>query len=168
MEKVTNFIFLGSKIIADGDWSNFIAPWKKNCDQPRQHIKKQRRYFADKVLSSQSYGFSSSHVWMCSWTIKKAECQRIDAFELWCWRRLLRVPWTARRSSHYILKRSVLGVHWRDWCWSWNSNTLATWHEELTHWKRPWRWERLKVEEKGTTEDEMVGWHHWFNGHEFE
>ena len=62
-------------------------------------------------------------------TIKKAECWRIDAFELWCWRRLLRVPWTARRS--------VLGVHWKDWCWNWNSNTLATWCEELTHWKRP-------------------------------
>ena len=52
--------------------------------------------------------------------------------------------------------------------WSWNSNTLATWFEELTHGKRPWCWERLKAEEKGTTEDEMVGWHHWFNGHEFE
>ena len=49
-----------------------------------------------------------------SWTIKKAESQRIDAFELWCWRRLLRVPWTARRSNQSILKRSVLGVHWKD------------------------------------------------------
>ena len=58
-----------------------------------------------------------------NWTVKKAECQKIDAFELWCWRRLLRVPWTARRSW----RRSVLGVHWKDWCWSWNSNTLATW-----------------------------------------
>ena len=57
---------------------------------------------ADKGPSSQSYGFSSSHVWM--WTIKKAECWRIDASELWCWRRLLRVPWTARRSNHSILK----------------------------------------------------------------
>ena len=61
-----------------------------------------------------------------SWTVKKAEHQRIDAFELWCWRRLLRVPWTARRSNQSILKRSVLGVHWKDWCWSWNSNTWAT------------------------------------------
>ena len=64
-----------------------------------------------------------------SWTIKKAKRQRIDAFELWCWRRLLRVPWTARRSNQSILKRSVLGVHWNDWYWSWNSNTLATWCE---------------------------------------
>ena len=78
-----------------------------------------------------------------SWTVKKAERQKIDAFELWCWRRLLRVPWTARRSNQSILKETVLGVHWKDWCWSWISNTLATWCEELTHWKRPWCWEEL-------------------------
>ena len=70
-----------------------------------------------------------------SWTLKKAECWRI-AFELWCWRRLLRVPWTAKRSNQSIQKRSVLGVHWKDWCWSGNSNTLVTWCEELTLWKR--------------------------------
>ena len=64
----------------------------------------QRHYFANKGLSSQSYRFSSSHVWMWGWTIKKTEHQRIDAFELWCWRRLLRVPWTARRSNQSILK----------------------------------------------------------------
>ena len=62
---------------------------------------------------------------------------------------------------------SVLGVHWKDWCWSWNSNALATWCKELTHLKRPWCWERLRQEEKGTAEDEMVGWHHRLNGHEF-
>ena len=72
--------------------------------QPRHHIKKQRHYFANKGLSSQSYGFSNSHIWMWEWTIKKAEHRRIDAFELWCWRRLLRVPWTARRSNQSILK----------------------------------------------------------------
>ena len=103
-----------------------------------------------------------------SWSIKKAECQRIDAFELWCWIRLLWVPWTARRSNQSILKESVLNVHWKDWCWSWNSNTLATWCDELTHLKRPWCWERLKAEEKGTTEDKMAGWHHRLNGYEFE
>ena len=72
-----------------------------------------------------------------SWTVKRAECRRIDAFELWCWRRLLRVPWTTRRSNQSILKEIVLNIHWKDWCWSWNSNTLATWCEELTHLKRP-------------------------------
>ena len=78
-----------------------LAPWKESYDQPRQHIKKQRHYFASKGPSSQSYGFSSSHVWM--WTIKKAEGWRIDVFELRCWRRVLRVPWTARRSNQSIL-----------------------------------------------------------------
>ena len=60
-------------------------------------------------------------------TIKKAECWRIDAFEMWYWRRLLRVPWTARRSNQSILKEISLGVHWKDWCWSWNLSTLASW-----------------------------------------
>ena len=70
-----------------------------------------------------------------SWTVKKAECQKIDAFELWCWRRLLRVPWTARRSNQSILKENSPGCSWKDWCWSWNSSTLATSCEELTHQK---------------------------------
>ena len=92
-----------------------------------------------------------------NWTIKKAECWRIDAFELWCWRRLLRVPWTARRSNQSILKEMSLNIHWKDWCWSWNSNSLATWFEELTHWKRAWCWERLKV---GGDGDDR-GWDGW-------
>ena len=83
---------------------HIFAPWKKSYDQPRQHIKKQRHYFADKGPSSQSCGFSSSNVWMGGCTIKKAECRIIDAFELWCWRRLLRVPWTVRRSNQSLLK----------------------------------------------------------------
>ena len=69
--------------------------------------------------------------------MKKAERRKIDAFELWCLRRLMRVPWVARRSNQSILTRSVLGVHWKGWCWSWNSSTLATWWEESTHWKDP-------------------------------
>ena len=80
------------------------APWKKSYNQPRQHIKKQRHYFAGKGPSSQSYGFSSSHVEMWELDFKKAEHWRIDALELWCWRRLLRVPWTARRSNQSILQ----------------------------------------------------------------
>ena len=88
-----------------------------------------------------------------NWSIKKAEFQRIDAFELWCWRRLLRVPWTSNQSS----RKSVLTILWKDWCWSWNSNTLATWCEELTHWKRPWCWERLKA---GGERDDR-GWDGW-------
>ena len=81
-----------------------LASWKKSCDQPRQHIKKQRHYFTNKGTYSQSYGFSSSHVWMWELNYTKTERQWINAFELWCWRRLLRVPWTARRSNQSILK----------------------------------------------------------------
>ena len=81
-----------------------LASWKKSHSKPKQHIEKQRHYFAQNGLYSQSYRFSNSYVWMWDWTIKRAECQRIDAFELWCWRRLLRVPWIARRSNQSILK----------------------------------------------------------------
>ena len=91
-----------------------------------------------------------------SWTIKKAEWLRINALELWCWRRLLRLPWTARRSNQSILKE-ISPVHWKDWCWSWNSSALATWCEELTRWKRPWCWERLKAEGKRVNR----GWDSW-------
>ena len=80
-----------------------------------------------------------------SWSIKKAERQRIDAFELWCWRRHLRLPRTAGRSNQSILKEIILNIHWKDWCWSWSANTLATCCEELNHWKRPWCWERLRA-----------------------
>ena len=92
-----------------------------------------------------------------SWTKKKAEGRRIDAFELWCWRRLFRAPWTARRFNHSILKKSVLNVHWKDWCRSWNSSTLATWCEELTHWKRPCCWEGLGAGGEGDNR----GWDGW-------
>ena len=130
-----------------------LAPWKKSNGLPRQHIRKQRHYFAHKGPSSQSYCFSISHVWM----IKKADCWRIDAFELWCWRRLLRVPWTARKSNQSILKEISPNIHWRDWCWSWNSYTLATWCKELTHRKRSWCWWRFKV---GGKEGDR-GWDGW-------
>ena len=80
-----------------------LAPWKKSYDKPRQHIK-QRHYFANKGPSSQGYGLPIGQVWMWELDCEKAECRRIDTFELWCWRRLLRVPWTARRSNQSILK----------------------------------------------------------------
>ena len=92
-----------------------------------------------------------------SWTIKKAEHQRTDAFELWCWRRLLRVPWTAMRSNQSTLKEISPGISLEGMMLSWNSNTLATWCEELTHWKRPWCWERLKAGGEGDDR----GWDGW-------
>ena len=78
-----------------------------------------------------------------SWTMKKAERRKSDAFELWCWRRLLKSLGQQGDPTSPSWRRSVLGVHWKDWCWSWDSNTLATWFKELTHWKRPWCWEGL-------------------------
>ena len=89
--------------------------------------------------------------------IKKAECWRIDAFQLRCWRRLLRVPWTARESNQSILKEMSPEYSLEEWCWSWNSNILATWCEELTPWKRPWCWERLKMGGEGDNR----GWDGW-------
>ena len=81
------------------------APWRESYDEPRQHIKKERHYFANKGPSSQAMVFSVVRYACEIWAIKKAECRRIDAFELWCWRRLLIAPWTARRSNQSILKQ---------------------------------------------------------------
>ena len=88
---------------------------------------------------------------------KEAEHWRTDAFKLWCWRRFLRVPWTARRSNQSILWEIILNIHWKDWWWSWSSNTLTTWCEELTHWKRPRCWEKLKAGREGDNR----GWSSW-------
>ena len=81
-----------------------LTPWKESYDQPKQHIKKQRHYFADKSPYRQTMVFPVVMYGCESWTMKKAECRRIGAFELCCWRRLLGVPWTARRSNQSILK----------------------------------------------------------------
>ena len=94
-----------------------------------------------------------------SWTIKKAECQRIDAFELWCWRRLLRVPWIARRSNQSILKEISLKCSLEGLMLTLKLLTLVTWCEELTHLKRPWCWERLKVGGEGDDR----GWDCWMS-----
>ena len=104
--KQWDIIFLGSKITADGDCSHEIERrlllGRKAITNLDSILKKQRHYFTNKGLSSQSYGFSSSHVWM--WQLDHKESWRIDAFELRCWRRLSRVPWTAKRSNQSILK----------------------------------------------------------------
>jgi len=127
-----------------------------------------RHYFANKSLSSQSYGFSSSHVW-----IWKLGCKETWALKNWCFLTVVlgKILESALDCMNIQLvhpKGNKSNIHWKDWCWSLNCNNLATWYEELTHWKRPWCWERLRQEEKGTTDDEMVGWHHQLNGHEFE
>ena len=121
-----------------------LAPWKKSYDKPRQHIKKQRHYFANKGSHCQSYGFSSSHVQ--SWRVRKAERWRIDAFELWCWRRLLRVSWTARKSNQSILKEISPGCSLEGLMLKLKLQYFGQlFSEELTHWKRPCCWEGLEA-----------------------
>ena len=117
-----------------------LDPWKKSCDKPRQHIKKQRHHFASKAFELQSRRIFIG---------KESLGQQGDQI-----------------SQFY--RNSTLNIHWKDWCWSWSSNSLATWCKELTHWKRPWCCKDWGQEEKGVTKDEMVGWHHWLNVYESE
>ena len=118
METVTDFIFWGSKITSDGDCSHEIKRHlllgRKAMTNLDSILKNRDITLPTKVCLVKAMVFPVV-MYICeSWTIKKAECQRIDAFELWCWRRLLRVPWTARRSNQSILRKSVLNIHWKD------------------------------------------------------
>ena len=150
METVTDFIFLGSKITADGDWSHEIKRllflWRKVMINLDIILKNRDITLPSKVCLVKAMVFPAVMYGCEHWTIKKAESWRTDALKLWCWRGLLRLPWTARRSTQSILKEISL---WKDWCWSWNSNTLVTWCEELTHLKTPWCLEILKVGGEG-------------------
>ena len=148
-------IFLGSRITADGDCSHEI---KRHLFLGRKamtnldSILKRREFNADKGLSSQGYGFSSTHVWM--WELDHKESW---ALKKWCFWTVV-IEKTLESSLACKKTQPVYpNIHWKDWCWSWNSNTLATWWEELTHWKRPWCWERLKVGGEGDDR----GWDGW-------
>ena len=144
-----------------------LAPWKKTYDQPRQCIKKLNHYFVNTGLYSQSMVFPVIMYRFESWIIKKSECQRINAFELYCWR-LLSIPWTARISNQSILMEisaeySLEGLMLKLKLQYFGHLIQKANSLEKTHAGQDWR-----QEEKGTTEDEMVGWHHWLDGHEFE
>ena len=134
-----------------------FAPWKKSYDKPRQHVKKQRLDFANKGPSNQSYGFYGSHVAMWKFNHKEGWGSKIWYFELWYWRRLLRVPWTARRSNQSILKEITPEYSLEGLMLKLNSKTLAMWCEELTHWKRSWCWENLMAGGEGDDR----GWDEW-------
>ena len=152
MKTVTDFIFLGSKITADGDCSHEIKRClllgSKAMINLHSVLKNRDITLLTKVHLVKAMVFPVVMYGCESWTLQKSECWRIDAFELWCWKRLLRVPWTARRSNQSIPKEifspeySLEGL-----CWS--SNTLATWFEEPTHLTRHWCWERLKAGGEG-------------------
>jgi len=145
-----------------------------NVTNIKQHIKKQRHYFANKRLSSQNCCFSSSHVWIWELDINKAECQRIDAFELWCRRKLLRDPWIARRFNQSTLKEinpeySLEGLMLK--LKYFGQYFPILWPPDTKNWligKDPDAGKDWRQEEKATTKDEMVGWHHGLSGHEFE
>ena len=92
-----------------------------------------------------------------SWSIKKAEHWRTDAFELRCWRRFLRVPCTQGDQTNQSKRKSILNIHWKGWCWSWSSSTSAIWCEKPTNWKRPSCWERLRARGEGGD----IGWDGW-------
>ena len=161
VETVSDFIFLGSKIKVDCDCSHDI----KRClllgritvTNLQSVLEGRDVNLSTKVPIVRAMVFPLVTYGCESWTIMKAEHCRIDAFELWYWRRHLRVPGTARRSKQSLIKEINLEYLLKDWCWSWSSNTLATWCEGLTHWKRPWCWERLSA--KGEGDDR--GWDGW-------
>ena len=166
-------IFLGSKITVDGDCSceikRYLLLWRKAITNLVSILKSRDITLPTKVRIDQAMVFPVVMYRCDSWSIKKAEHQRIGAL-LNCgagedsWESL---GLQGDQTSQYY-RKSTLNSHWKDWCWSWSSNTLATWCEESTKWKRSWCWERLRQEEKGMTEDEMVGWHLQLNVHEFE
>ena len=163
----------GLQITADGDCSHEIKrrlllgrKVMTNLDS----ILKSRDITLPTKVHQVKAGIFPAVMYGCgSWTIKKAEHQRIDAFELWCWRILLRVPWTARRSNQYILKEISPGCSLEGLMLK--LKLLILWPPHAKSWligkdpdaAKDWRWE-----EKRMTEDEMVEWHHWLKGHEFE
>ena len=145
-----------------------LAPWKKSYDQPRQHIKKQRHYFANKGLSSQGYGFSSGHVWM-----REMDCEESWALKNGCF-------WTVvleKTLESSLDCKEIQAVHPKgDQSWIFIRRTDAQaeasilWPPDVKNWliwKDPDAGREWSQEEKGATEGKMVGWHRWLNGHEF-
>ena len=150
------------------------TPWKESYDQPRQHIKKQRHYFANKGPSSQGYGFSNSAVWICELDYKEswASDQKLS-IKIWCF-------WTVmleKTLESPLDCKEIQPVHLKgDQSWVFigrtdvEAETPILWPpgaKSWLIWKDPYAGKDWGQEEKGTTEDEMVGWHHWLNGHEF-
>ena len=172
METMTDVIFLGSKITADGDCSHEIKRClllgRKATTNLDSILKSRDIILPTKVHLVKAMFFPVVMYGCESWTLKKAERWRIDAFEQWYWRRLLRVSWTARRSNQLILRKLVLTIHWRTDA---EVEALIIWPPDGRNWligKDPDAEKDWRQEEKGTTEDEMVGWHYRLDGHELE
>ena len=173
METVTDFILGGSKITADGDCSHEIKRClllgRKGMINLDSILKSRDITLLTKVHIVKAMVFPAVMYECESWTIKKAECPRIDAFELWSWKRLLRVPWTARRSNQSILKEispeySLEGLRLMNLKLQYFGHLMRrtdSFEKTLLLGKIEGRRRRLM------TEDEMVGWHHCLNGHGF-
>ena len=168
-----NSIFLGSKITVVSDCSPEIKRWlllgRKAITNSDSVLKSRDITLPTKVCIVKTMVFPAVMYECESWTIKKAEHRRIDAFELWCWRRLLRVPWTARRSNQSILKKisPEYSLEWLMLKLKLQSQKL--WPPDAKNWlvrKDADAGKYWRREEKGTTEDEMAGWHHRLNGQE--
>ena len=138
-----------------------LTPWKDSYDQTRQYIKKQRHYFANKGLSSKGYGIPCGHVWMWQLDCEESWALKIDAFELRCWRRHLRVPWTARRSNQSILKEISPGCSLEGMMLKLKLQYFGHLMQRVDSLEKTDAGRDWGQEEKGTTEDEMAGWHHW-------
>ena len=173
-ETVAEVSFLGSKITADVDCSHDVKRHlllgRKVMTNPDSLLKRRDITLPRKVCLVKAMVFPVVMYGCESWTIKKVECWRIDAFELWCWKRLLRVTWTAKRSNQSILKEIS-----QSWIFTGRTDveaeTAILWPLDAKNWliwKDPDAGKDWRREEKGTTEDEIVGWHHQLNGHEFE
>ena len=167
---MTDFIFLSSKITADGDCSHEIKRrlllGRKAMTNLHSILKSRDITLRKGVFLVKAMIFPVVMYGCESWTIKKAERKRIDAFELWCWRRLLRVPWTARWLNQSVLKKISPWI----FIGRTDAEAEAQYFVHLT-WrigKDPDAEKDWRLEEKGTTEGEMVGWHHRLNGHESE
>ena len=146
-----------------------LTPWKESCDQPRQHIEKQRHYFANKGPYSQGYGFSSGHVWMWELDYKKSWVPKNWCFWTVVLEKTLESPLDCKEMQ------SVLPKGNQSWIFIGRTNAEAEtpklWPPDAKSWliwKDPDAGKDWGQEEKGMTEDEMVGWHHWLNGYEFE
>ena len=139
-----------------------LSLWKESYEQPKQHIKKQRHHFSNKGPYKSKLCFFPVVMYRCeSWIIKKAECWRIDAFKLQCWRKLFRVPWNAR--SNQSIPKEINPEY--------SLEGLILWLPDVKSWltgKYPDAGKDWGQEEKGTTEDERAGWHHQFNEHGYE
>ena len=144
VEIVSDFIFLGSKVTAADDCSHEIKTClllgRKVMISVDSILKNRGITLPTNVCLVKAIVFPVVMYGCDSWTVKKAEHRRIDAFELWCWRRLLKVPWTARRSNQSILKEISPGCSLEGVMLKLNLNSLATSCAELTYWKRPWCW----------------------------